>query len=422
MEEDIKTITLNKIQAAHDAIFDLNALSDEQINKALRVVASTIKKHEKEIIDANASDLQKMDKGDYRYDRLKLTNSRLDDITSSIESIALLPSPIGNILDWGVRSNGMVIRRVSVPLGVIGIIYEARPNVTFDVFSLCFKSGNVCLLKGSKDAFNTNKVIVGIIKDTISKQGINPNVIELLPPDHEAMNILITSADKVDLVIPRGSSGLIQAVRNNSKVPVIETGAGICHTYFDKSGNVKIGAQIINNGKTRRVSVCNALDTLLINEERLDDLQNLCEPLIDSKVKLIADSQASEVLKQHYPNELLQRGSVEQDAHTEYLSYAMNVFTVKDVAQAVKHINTIASRHSESIITEDAEAAAYFQKQVDASCVYVNLPTSFTDGGQFGLGAEIGISTQKLHARGPMGLEALTTYKWLVNGKGQIRE
>ncbi len=422
MESDKRDIVISQIRAGHDAISALNALNDDQISKALRVLAMAVLEHSNEILGANSLDLQKIDSSDYRYDRLKLTRERLEDISKGISSVAMLPSPLGRMLGWDVRSNGMVIRRVSVPLGVVGVIYEARPNVTLDVFALCFKSGNICLLKGSKDAYDTNKAIVDIIKKALMDLQINPNVVMLLPPEHEATDILITTTEWVDLVIPRGGSGLIKSVRSNAKVPVIETGAGICHTYFDESGDVAMGAEIIDNAKTRRVTVCNALDTLLVHEKRLKDLPALCRALIDSKVKIVADDRAMDALKGHYPNELLQRGCVEDDAHTEYLSYAMSIFTVKDLSAAVQHINMVGSKHSETIITTDSDAATFFQKEVDASCVYVNLPTSFTDGGQFGLGAEIGISTQKLHARGPMGLEALTTYKWLINGNGQVRE
>lgn len=413
--------TLQLVRNGHAAMSALNALTAADIDLALRALSISVIAHSKKILRANQSDLEKMNPTDFRYDRLRLTEERLADISKAISSVAMLPSPLGHILSWDVRDNGMVIRRVSVPLGVIGIVYEARPNVTLDVFSLCFKSGNVCLLKGSKDAYATNRMIVDLIREALSSVHFDPNVVQLLPPDHEATNDLITADGLVDMVIPRGGSRLIQYVHAHASVPVIETGAGICHIYFDEAGDAGIARAVVDNAKTRRVSVCNALDTLLIHKNRLGDLPDICGLLAESKVCLHVDSNACEALKGHYPAELLQGGAVEQDAHTEYLGYAMNVFTVGSLKEAVVHVNTIGSKHSESIITEDAAAADYFQREVDAACVYVNLPTSFTDGGQFGLGAEIGISTQKMHARGPMGLEALTTYKWLINGTGQIR-
>jgi glutamate-5-semialdehyde dehydrogenase len=413
--------TLQLVRNGHAAMSALNVLTAADIDLALRALSISVIANSKKILRANQSDLEKMDPTDFRYDRLRLTKERLADISKAISSVVMLPSPLGHILSWDVRDNGMVIRRVSVPLGVIGIVYEARPNVTLDVFSLCFKSGNVCLLKGSKDAYATNRMIVDLIREALSSVHFDPNVVQLLPPDHEATNDLITADGLVDMVIPRGGSRLIQYVRAHASVPVIETGAGICHIYFDEAGDAGIARAVVDNAKTRRVSVCNALDTLLIHKNKLGDLPEICQLLAESKVRLHVDSNACEALKGYYPAELLQGGAVEQDAHTEYLGYAMNVFTVGSLKEAVVHINTIGSKHSESIITEDAVAADYFQREVDAACVYVNLPTSFTDGGQFGLGAEIGISTQKMHARGPMGLEALTTYKWLINGTGQIR-
>ena len=315
----------------------------------------------------------------------------------------------------------MVLTRISVPFGVIGIIYEARPNVTFDVFSLCLKSGNACILKGGSDADCSNKAIIKVIHSVLERMGVDKQVVELLPSDRETTAELLEAVGYVDLIIPRGSSGLINYVRENAKVPVIETGAGICHTYFDEFGDVEKGARIIFNAKTRRVSVCNALDCVLIHEKRLPDLFALCEMLEEFNVEIYADEPAYEALEGRYPAELL-FPATEESFGTEFLSYRMAIKTVSSLDAALQHIRMYSSKHSECIITEEEAAAETFTKRVDAACVYTNVSTAFTDGAQFGLGAEIGISTQKLHARGPMGLEELTSYKWIIKGNGQVRE
>jgi len=315
----------------------------------------------------------------------------------------------------------MKLKKVSVAFGVIGIIYESRPNVSFDVFSLCLKSGNACLLKGSHDAHQSNVAIVSVIHEVLKKFGIDPAVCTLLPAEREATAELMKARGYVDLIIPRGSANLINFVRENAKIPVIETGAGICHTYFDAEGDVTKGAAIVNNAKTRRVSVCNALDCLLIHEKRLADLPALCEKLAESKVIIYADTKAYTFLLGRYPSELLQKAT-EESFGTEFLDYKMAVKTVPDLNAALEHIDRFGSKHSESIVSENADSCALFERAVDAACVYTNVSTAFTDGAQFGLGAEIGISTQKLHARGPMALEELTTYKWLIHGNGQIRK
>ena len=319
-----------------------------------------------------------------------------------------------------IRPNGMVIRKVTVPFGVIGVIYEARPNVTFDVFSLCFRSGNVCVLKGGSDADFSNRALVRIIHSVLERQGINPAVCTLLPPDREATAELLGAVGLVDLIIPRGSSSLIHFVREHAKVPVIETGAGICHTYFDRSGDKGKGREIVNNAKTRRVSVCNALDCLIIHRERLSDLPYICEKLPDSNVIIYADEPAYAALSEHYPETLLQQAN-ENSFGTEFLDYKMSIRTVSSLDEALSHIARYSSKHSESIISEDPETIRRFQQLVDAACVYANVSTAFTDGAQFGFGAEIGISTQKLHARGPMALPELTTYKYIIEGDGQTR-
>ena len=399
----------------------LALMEEKLINEVLNAVADAAIRDKDIILAANSADLQLMNPSDPKFDRLKLTVSRIEDIASDMRNVALLPSPLGKVLYEDVRPNGLKLRKISVPFGVIGVIYEARPNVSFDVFSLCMKSGSACILKGGSDAYNSNKAIVETIHGVLDKFGIDRNIVQLLPADREATTELLHANDYVDLIIPRGSSGLINYVRKESTVPVIETGAGICHTYFDLAGDAVMGAKIINNAKTRRVSVCNALDCLLVHADRLSDLPELCAPLADSKVIVYADEPAFQSLRGAYPEELLKPATPESFG-TEFLDYKMAVKTVNSVEEAVNHIFKYSSKHSECIVTEDRKAAEYFRRAVDAACVYVNAPTSFTDGAQFGLGAEIGISTQKLHARGPMGLKEITTYKWLIDGEGQVRK
>lgn len=399
----------------------LALMEEKLINEVLNAVADAAIRDKDIILAANSADLQLMNPSDPKFDRLKLTVSRIEDIASDMRNVASLPSPLGKVLYEDVRPNGLKLRKISVPFGVIGVIYEARPNVSFDVFSLCMKSGSACILKGGSDAYNSNKAIVETIHGVLDKFGIDRNIVQLLPADREATTELLHANDYVDLIIPRGSSGLINYVRKESTVPVIETGAGICHTYFDLAGDAVMGAKIINNAKTRRVSVCNALDCLLVHADRLSDLPELCAPLADSKVIVYADKPAFQSLRGAYPEELLKPATPESFG-TEFLDYKMAVKTVNSVEEAVNHIFKYSSKHSECIVTEDKKAAEYFRRAVDAACVYVNAPTSFTDGAQFGLGAEIGISTQKLHARGPMGLKEITTYKWLIDGEGQVRK
>lgn len=406
--------------AAREASRRLVILTDEEINRVLVAVADATLSQTDYILKENAKDLARMDKNDPKYDRLMLTAGRLQDIANDIRNVATLPSPLGRILKETVRPNGIRLSKVSVPFGVIGIIYEARPNVSFDVFSLCFKSGSACVLKGSTDAYDSNKAIINVVHGVLKQFGINPAVATLLPPDREATNELLHAVGLVDLIIPRGSSGLINFVRENATIPVIETGAGICHTYFDEYGDLKKGAAIINNAKTRRVSVCNALDCAVVHEKRLSDLPDLCRKLSESNVLIYADPRAYRALDGQYPAELLKPATPESFG-TEFLSYAMSIKTVKDLAEAIGHITECSSKHSECIVTENKENARLFTQLVDAACVYTNVSTAFTDGAQFGLGAEIGISTQKLHARGPMALEEITSYKWIIEGNGQIR-
>ena len=372
------------------------------------------------ILAANARDLARMDSKNPMYDRLKLTRERIEGIAADTRNVATLPSPLGKVLKHATLPNGLDLKRVSVPFGVIGIVYEARPNVTFDVFSLCLKAGSACILKGGKDADDSNRAIVSLIKGVLGDFGINTDVITLLPATHDATGALLHANGYVDLVIPRGSKRLIDFVRQEASVPVIETGAGVCHAYFDKDGDTAKGARIINNAKTRRVSVCNALDCTLIHADRLADLPAICEPLKASNVLIYADEPALAVLGGHYPADLL-RPSTEESYGTEFQAYTMAIKTVASADEAIRHIRRFGSGHSECIITEDRATADRFMAQIDAACVYHNVPTSFTDGAQFGLGAEIGISTQKLHARGPMALEEICTYKWLIEGDGQVR-
>jgi glutamate-5-semialdehyde dehydrogenase len=338
-----------------------------------------------------------------------------------MEAVAALPSPLGGAHQEILRPNGLRIRKVVVPFGVVGVIYESRPNVTFDVFSLCLRSGNVCLLKGGSDASATNVSLATILRSALVKHGLCPDICTLLPPVRESTTALLHAVGLVDLVIPRGSASLIRHVREEAKVPVIETGAGVCHTYFDASGDLLQGQAIITNAKTRRVSVCNALDCLLIHRSRLLDLPSLCLGLAEKDVLIYADAEAYAALQGHYPSDKLQRATADSYG-TEFMDYKMSIATVGDMDAGMRHIARHGSRHSECIISADASAILRFQQQVDAACVYANASTAFTDGGQFGFGAEIGISTQKMHARGPMGLRELTTYKYVIDGDGQTRD
>jgi glutamate-5-semialdehyde dehydrogenase len=398
----------------------LNVLDTDTINKVLLMVADAAVTNANYIIDENEKDLTLMDESDPRYDRLLLTAGRLEEIASNMRNVAELTSPVGRILMENRRPNGLKISKISVPFGVIGVIYESRPNVTFDVFSLCLKSGNACILKGGSDAINSNKAIVDVVRSVLEKNGIDQNVLALLPAGRDETIQLLNARDYIDLIIPRGSRDLIDYVRENASLPVIETGAGICHTYFDEFGDKEKGRIIINNAKTRRVSVCNALDCLIIHETRLTDLDYLVGLCSDSNVLIYTDEKAYQVLKGKYPSELLQKAT-EDSYGTEFLSYKMAVKTVDSFDEALFHINKYGSKHSEAIISENNSRIQLFYRLVDASSVYANASTSFTDGAEFGLGAEIGISTQKLHARGPMAMEALTTYKWIIEGNGQVR-
>ena len=411
---------LEHFKRAKAASLTLPTLSDDKRNTILQAVARTIETQIPQLLEANARDLARMDRNNPLYDRLLLTPERLTDIASDMRHVSTLPSPLGRTLKETTLPNGLHLRRVSVPFGVIGMIYEARPNVTFDVFSLCFKSGNACVLKCGKDAEASCLAGVKLIHDVLRQYGIDESAVELLPATHEATDEMLQAVGYIDICIPRGGKHLIQAVRDKARVPVIETGAGVVSTYIDSEADIKIAADIVLNAKTRRVSVCNALDCLIVHSTLLPQLSQLCAPMAAKQVALFADERAFEVLRNHYPTTLLQAAD-DNTFGTEFLDYKLAIKTVDSCEEAMKHIAIYDSGHSEAIVTENAETALAFQMAVDATCVYVNAPTSFTDGAQFGLGAEIGISTQKLGPRGPMALEEITTYKWLIDGHGQIR-
>ena len=399
---------------------ELALISDERKNNILEAVAEAIMQQKDMLLEENAKDLARMEKSNPLYDRLQLTEKRLEGIASDMRHVATLENPLGKVLKHKILDNGLVLSRVSVPFGVIGVIYEARPNVSFDVFSLCFKSGNACVLKGGKDADDSNRAIIGLIHKVLEREGVNPSVVELLPATHEATGEMLNAVGYIDVCIPRGGKKLIQFVRDTARVPVIETGAGVVNTYFDEFGSLNIGAPVINNAKTRRVSVCNALDCLIINEKRLGDLPGLCSMMAEKNVIIYADEKAYAALDGKYPASLLEYAT-DDSFGTEFMDYKMAVKTVASLDEALEHIDENGSGHSEAIVTMNEQTARKFQAHVDAACVYWNAPTSFTDGAQFGLGAEIGISTQKLGPRGPMALEEITTYKWLIEGEGQTR-
>jgi glutamate-5-semialdehyde dehydrogenase len=407
--------TFKKVKHASKS---LALLSDQQRNEILLAVADAIIDQQDRILAANAADLAKMDQKNPLYDRLQLTEKRLADIAGDMRNVASLPSPLGHVTKEKTLPNGLRLHRVSVPFGVIGMIYEARPNVTYDVFSLCFKSGNACVLKGGSDADQSNQASVALIHEVLQRFGVNPDVVTLLPATHEATGEMLNAVGYIDLCIPRGGRRLIDFVRDTARIPVIETGAGVVHTYFDKDGDLEMGQKIILNAKTRRVSVCNALDSLLVHLDRLENLGNLVMPLASKHVIIYADDQAFAALDGKYP--YLQHATADSYG-TEFMDYKMNVVTVSSLDEALEHIDRYGSGHSEAIITQNEQTARQFQAHVDAACVYWNAPTSFTDGAQFGLGAEIGISTQKLGPRGPMALEEITTYKWIIEGEGQVR-
>ncbi|MFR9651078.1 MAG: glutamate-5-semialdehyde dehydrogenase [Rikenellaceae bacterium] len=408
-------------EGALEASRILGLIDQDRIDEVLHAVADAAVANCDRILEANRLDLAKMEMSNPLYDRLLLTQERVEGIANDMHSVAMLKSPVGDVLSRAKRPNGMEISKVVVPFGVIGVIYEARPNVSFDVFGLCFKTANCCVLKGGSDAHFSNRVIVEIIREVLSSKGIDERVVTLLPSDREATAELLNAEGYVDLLIPRGSSSLINYVRKNASIPVIETGAGICHTYVESQANVDRARAIVTNAKTRRVSVCNALDCMIVDVAKLEDLPSICSDLAVKSVTIYADPASYFALEGSYPAELLQHAD-EGSFGTEFMDYKMAIKSVEGIDEAMKHIAKYSSRHSESIVTEDLAAANLFLKGVDAACVYHNVSTAFTDGGQFGFGAEIGISTQKLHARGPMALPELTTYKYIIMGAGQTRD
>lgn len=416
MTQDISA-QLVKVKAAS---YPLSLLSEAKRNEILQALADKLRVRSKKILAENAKDLANMPADDPMYDRLLLDEERIQSMAAEVENVMRLASPLGTVRDQKTLPNGLKIEKRVVPLGVVAVIYESRPNVTIDVFTLCFKTGNACVLKGGKEALHSNAILVDIILEVLFAHYIDPASVYLLPASKEATQLILQATGIVDVCIPRGSQGLIQFVRENAKVPVIETGAGIVHTYFDATGDFEKGRAIINNAKTRRISVCNALDSLLIHQSRLDILPQLLEPLLANEVEIFADQASYAALQSHYPTQLLHQARAEDFGH-EFLSYKLALKTVDSVESAVQHIRQYTSGHSEAIIAEDEAVSAYFLTHIDAAAVYVNASTAFTDGAQFGLGAEIGISTQKLHARGPMGLDALTSYKWVIYGNGQTR-
>lgn len=399
--------------SVRDASRCLTGIDPATINDVLLDLADATLQSIPQLLQANALDLGQMPQDDPRYDRLQLTESRLADIAANLRQVASLPSPVGRVLKHTTLPNGLELSRVSVPFGVIGIIFEARPNVCFDCFSLCLKAGSACILKGGRDAEQTCRAIVSLIRRVLQRHSL-PQETVLLLTTHEATDQLLQARGLVDLIIPRGSQRLIEYVRTRARVPIIETGAGVVHCYVDVDADLQKATAIVTNAKARRVSVCNALDCLIIHRQRLKDLPHLCGPLLEKGTVVEADETSLPFLPGAVP-------VTEASFGTEFLALRMAVKTVDNLDEALRHIQTFGSGHSESIVTENETTARRFLAEVDAACVYWNAPTSFTDGAQFGLGAEIGISTQKLHARGPMALEEIVTYKWLIEGTGQTR-
>ncbi|MBU1164298.1 glutamate-5-semialdehyde dehydrogenase [Patescibacteria group bacterium] len=412
---------LDNLQLVKQSCQELVEISDKKTNQVILDLADTINKKRDNILKENKKDLELMDRKDPKYLRLSLDNKKIDSIIDGLKDVAELPSPLDIKLEERTLYNGLELEKRSVPIGVIAVIYESRPNVTPDVFSLCFKAGNACVLKGGSDAANSNKIFFLIIQETLEKNNINKNIITLLTAQRESVNTLFKAHGLVDVIIPRGSQGLINYVRENSQIPVIETGAGVVHMFFDKTAELEMGKKLINNAKTSRPAACNALDTFIIHKDRLADLSQLVIPLVEYRVEIFADDQAYTYLENNYPKELLHKASKE-DFGREFLSLKMSIKTVANLDEALEHIKKYSSGHSEAIISQDKANIEEFFQHVDAAVVYSNAPTVFTDGGEFGLGCEIGISTQKLHARGPMGLRELTSYKWVVRGNGQIRK
>lgn len=410
-----------QLKQAKDASLDAKKLSNTQKVKLLSSFSETIRGAVGAITEANKKDLDRMDRIDPKYDRLVLSRDRIEALAAGLISVSELEDPTNRELYTKVTDNGLVIKKKTVPLGVVGVIYESRPNVTVDVAALCIKSGNAVLLRGGSDAWYSNSILVDLMRDTLKRENLNPDIIQPLPTERELVSDLLNAVKYVDIIIPRGSQNLIDFVRDHSKIPVIETGAGVCHTYVDKTADLDQAAKIVHNAKVSRPSVCNALDTVLIDKEVAERFLNKLGPMLESShVEVHADEEAFPILqKQRYAP--LQKAT-QADYGKEFLSLACSVKVVSGLDEALNHIRAYSSRHSESIVSHDKKSIDRFLNDVDAAVVYSNASTRFTDGAVFGLGAEIGISTQKLHARGPFALEKLVTEKWIVEGSGQIRE
>ncbi|XOU94696.1 MAG: glutamate-5-semialdehyde dehydrogenase [Candidatus Kerfeldbacteria bacterium] len=401
---------------------NFSIISTGKKNKILVDLAKEINKNKKIILKANTKDLAKFSAKHPLYDRLLLTEERIEGIVASIKSVVKLTDPIGQVLDKRVLKNKIKVSRVRVPFGVIGVIYESRPNVTIEVASLCIKTGNTVILRGGSDAANTNEVLVKLIQKTLVKNKLSKDIVYLASSkDRSAVSDMMAMDDLIDVIIPRGGKGLINFVRENSLVPVIETGAGVCHTYVESTADINRAVEIIFNAKTQRPSVCNALDTVVVDKKILNKLlPKLAKRLQDKKVVIKADAQSFAILQKYYSKNLLKR-STSKDYGKEFMSLTMAIKTVKDFNEALNFVQANTSGHSEAILSKNKKYIETFLGIVDAAAVYANTSTRYTDGFEFGLGAEIGISTQKLHARGPMGLEALTSYKWVIVGQGQVR-
>lgn len=410
---------LAALQKTAKASRELATLSEKTVNGVLRDLSKALLASSDEILKMNARDLREL--SDTKLsDRLRLTKNRIEGMASALRDVATLPSPLWNTVDQRKRPNGLVLKKMTVPMGVIGMIYEARPNVTIDAFSLCFKAGSACVLKGGSDAWHTNMALTKLIHGVLKKHGVDHHVVYLLPPERSAVKELLKAHRLVDVLIPRGGEGLIRFVREHASIPVIETGAGIVHVYVHESADVLKARRIIFNGKTRRDTVCNALDCVIVDEKNLKVLPSIVSKLAEKNVEIFADSKALKALRGGYPSSLLKPALVVHFG-TEFLSPKLAIKTVKNLQGALAHIATFGSKHTEVIVAEDEGTIDIFTKHVDAAAVMSNASPSFTDGGEFGMGSEIGISTQKLHARGPMGLPELTTTKWIVTGNGQTR-
>lgn len=408
------------LKSAAKATTVVQALSEEVKVSLLKELSARLKNSKKEILASNLLDLNKMDDADPKKDRLVLTDARIDDLSSSLDEIAALPDPANQVIVERTLDNGLQVIKKTVPLGVVGVIYESRPNVTIDVAALCIRSGNVCLLRGGSDAFHTNTILVELIHQCLDRFNIDRAIVQLLPVDRRFVDELLNASKYVDIIIPRGSDQLIQFVRNNSKVPVIETGAGVCHTYVEASADLQKAVDIVVNAKVTRPSVCNALDTVIVDRAIAEPFLELLAPkLSDYQVEIFADKESFDILSHADYKDL--KHADNEDFGREFLDMKCSVKVLDNIDEALDHISNFSSKHSEAIVSKDADKQLRFLNEVDAAAVYVNASTRFTDGGVFGLGAEIGISTQKLHARGPFALEKLVTEKWLIRGDGQVR-